>query len=45
VAQPANPTPPKPALVTPPAVQINTRRIVLIGTAIWFVAFLALLPA
>jgi hypothetical protein len=33
-----------PELVTPPAVQINARRIVVIGTAIWFVAFVALLP-
>lgn len=31
-------------LVTPPAVQINTRRIVWIGTSIWFVAFVVLLP-
>jgi hypothetical protein len=31
-------------LVQPPAVQINAGRIVMIGTAIWFVAFVALLP-
>lgn len=31
-------------LVQPPAVQINARRIVMIGTAIYFVAFLVLLP-
>ena len=31
-------------LVQPPAVQINTRRIVLVGTALWFVGFAALLP-
>ncbi|HEY8828725.1 MAG TPA: DUF2530 domain-containing protein [Jatrophihabitantaceae bacterium] len=31
-------------LVQPPAVQINARRITAIGTAIFFVAFLALLP-
>lgn len=31
-------------LVQPPAVQINTRRITAIGTAIFFVAFLALVP-
>jgi hypothetical protein len=35
---------PERALVTPPAVRINTRRIVWIGTALWFVAFVALLP-
>jgi Protein of unknown function (DUF2530) len=33
-----------PDLVTPPAVQINARRIVAVGTVIWFVAFVALLP-
>lgn len=31
-------------LVQPPAVQINARRIVMVGTAIYFVAFLVLLP-
>jgi hypothetical protein len=31
-------------LVQPPAVRINARRIVMIGTAIWFVGFVALLP-
>jgi MFS family permease len=31
-------------LVTPPAVRINARRIVLAGTALWFVAFVVLLP-
>jgi hypothetical protein len=33
-----------PDYARPPAVQMNTGRIVLVGTAIWFVAFLALLP-
>ena len=33
-----------PELVTPPAVPINARPIVVVGTAIWFVAFVALLP-
>jgi uncharacterized protein DUF2530 len=33
-----------PSLVTPPAVQINARRIVAAGTGLWFVAFVALLP-
>jgi hypothetical protein len=33
-----------PDLVTPPPVQINARRIVAIGTLLWFVAFVALLP-
>jgi hypothetical protein len=33
-----------PELVTPPPVQINARRIVLAGTVLWFVAFVALLP-
>lgn len=33
-----------PDLVTPPAVQINARRIVAVGTVVWFVAFVALLP-
>jgi hypothetical protein len=33
-----------PALVTPPPVQINARRIVAIGTLLWFVGFVALLP-
>jgi hypothetical protein len=33
-----------PELVTPPAVQINARRIVAIGTLLWFVAFVVLLP-
>jgi hypothetical protein len=32
-------------LKTPPeAVQVDSRRVILIGTAIWFVAFVALLP-
>lgn len=31
-------------LVQPPAVQINTRRIVAVGTALFFVAFVVLLP-
>jgi hypothetical protein len=30
--------------VQPPAVQINARRIVAVGTAVWFVAFVVLLP-
>jgi len=34
----------KRSLVRPPAVEVNARRIVMIGTAIWFVAFVALLP-
>lgn len=34
----------KPQLVTPEPVQINARRIVVAGTALWFVAFVALLP-
>jgi hypothetical protein len=29
--------------VQPPAAQINTRRVVAIGTGLWFVAFVALL--
>jgi hypothetical protein len=33
-----------PELVTPPPVPINARRIVASGTAIWFVAFVVLLP-
>ncbi len=33
-----------PELVTPPPVQINARRIVMAGTLLWFVAFVALLP-
>ncbi|WP_375480765.1 DUF2530 domain-containing protein [uncultured Jatrophihabitans sp.] len=33
-----------PDLVTPPAVQMNARKIVAVGTALWFVAFVALLP-
>jgi hypothetical protein len=32
-------------LVQPPAVRINAWRIVVVGTALWFVAFVALLPA
>lgn len=31
-------------LVQPPAVQIDTGRIVTVGTALWFAAFVALLP-
>jgi hypothetical protein len=31
-------------LVQPPAVQINARRVVAVGTALWFVAFVVLLP-
>ncbi|HEY2167588.1 MAG TPA: DUF2530 domain-containing protein [Jatrophihabitantaceae bacterium] len=30
--------------VQPPPMQINTGRIVVVGTAIWFVAFVVLLP-
>ena len=33
-----------PQLVQPPAAHINSRRIVAVGTAIWFVGFVALLP-
>lgn len=33
-----------PQLVTPPPAAINARRIVLVGTALWFVAFVVLLP-
>ena len=33
-----------PELVTPPAVRINARPIVMAGTALWFVAFVVLLP-
>lgn len=33
-----------PDLVNPPAVQINARRIVAVGTVLWFVAFVVLLP-
>jgi hypothetical protein len=33
-----------PELVTPPAVPINARRIVWIGTALWFAGFVVLLP-
>jgi hypothetical protein len=31
-------------LEQPPPVQMNSRRIVVIGTALWFVAFVVLLP-
>ncbi len=31
-------------LVQPPPVQMNARRIVVLGTALWFVAFVVLLP-
>jgi len=31
------------ALIQTPPVQMNTRRIVVVGTAIWFVAFVVLL--
>ena len=31
-------------LVTPPPAQINSARIAIIGTLLWFVAFLVLLP-
>lgn len=34
----------KRVLMQPPAVQINARRITAVGTAIFFVAFVALLP-
>ena len=33
-----------PELVTPPAVRVNARRIVVFGTVLWFAAFVALLP-
>lgn len=32
-----------PELVRPPAVRMNARRIALVGTALWFVAFVVLL--
>jgi hypothetical protein len=32
-------------LVRPPAVQMNTRRIVAVGTVVWFAVFLVLLGA
>jgi hypothetical protein len=31
-------------LARPPAVQIDARRVVLVGTAAWFLAFVVLLP-
>ncbi|SHH25662.1 Protein of unknown function [Jatrophihabitans endophyticus] len=31
-------------LVVPPPVQMNARRIVAVGTALWFVAFVVLVP-
>jgi MFS family permease len=31
-------------LVQPPPVQMNARRIVVLGTALWFAAFVVLLP-
>jgi hypothetical protein len=31
-------------LVQPPPVQMNARRLVAVGTALWFVAFVVLLP-
>lgn len=31
-------------LLQPPAVQLDVRRIALVGTVAWFVAFVALLP-
>jgi hypothetical protein len=34
----------KRTLAQPPPVQINARRIVAIGTALWFAAFVVLLP-
>jgi uncharacterized protein DUF2530 len=30
--------------VQPPPVQMNSRRVVVIGTSLWFVAFVVLLP-
>ncbi|MGI8762044.1 MAG: DUF2530 domain-containing protein [Jatrophihabitantaceae bacterium] len=38
------PSPGKPALRQPPAVQIDARRIVAIATGLWLLAFLVLLP-
>jgi Mg2+/citrate symporter len=35
---------PERELVQPPAVQMNTRRIVAVGTGLFFLAFVALLP-
>lgn len=31
-------------LVQPPPVQMNSRRIVIVGSTLWFVAFVVLLP-
>jgi hypothetical protein len=44
---PDDATPPElatPQLVTPQPVQVDSRRIVLIGTALWTLGFLGLLP-
>jgi hypothetical protein len=38
------PRDPVTGLVTPPAVQMNARRIVAVGTALFLVAFVVLLP-
>ena len=38
------PVDPVTGLVTPPPVQMNARRIVAVGTVLWFVAFVVLLP-
>lgn len=44
MTSPATPPPGKRELITPPAVQINTRRIVAVGTALFFLGFVVLLP-
>ena len=33
-----------PDLVTPPPMRVNARRVVAVGTALWFIGFVALLP-
>jgi hypothetical protein len=44
VAARAHPGPGRPALARPPAVRLDARKVVATGTALWFVAFVALLP-
>ncbi|MEO6885547.1 MAG: DUF2530 domain-containing protein [Jatrophihabitantaceae bacterium] len=48
MAESSTPPPPEAVgehrLARPPAVQLDARRVVLVGTILWFVAALALLP-
>jgi hypothetical protein len=44
MAEPTDAAATPPQLITPAAMQVDSRRVVLVGTAIWVLGFVVLLP-